>query len=69
MKKRKIIVVLCFITMACGLFSACGNSKTDSELSDTEIKTEKTEDIVQTENFVQIENAPISIYEEKDYYF
>lgn len=55
--------------MACGLFSACGNSKTDSELSDTEMKTEKTEDIVQTENSVQIENAPISIYEEKDYYF
>ncbi len=69
MKKRQIIVMLCFIVMVCGLFSSCANTKTDSEVSNTEIQIQNTEDIVQTENTVQTENAPISIYEEKDYYF
>lgn len=69
MKKNKIIAMLCFTVMVCGLFSACGNTKTDSNLSDTEIQTQKTEDSIQIENTVQTENVPTSIYEEKDYYF
>lgn len=63
--KRRLLAVLCCLTMTVGMFAGCGKKMTDEESTNTETKTEKTYkdtivyslDATPTGNFLSVQSG------------